>query len=265
MSATSVMSDDILRTVISKVKKDLKMFFLQMQDDSSPFYLCIRQCVQKFWVEKSVEGQKDWTPTPEWLEIPNMKDVEAHRIIQDEVWPSLRNAQSKLITTESPNYQRFQTLYAYVKEWFSDGLLVDSEWSQVEELENQIKTLKFEYAQQLEKSIKIWENKYSSTEEARQILNQEYHKVNIQKEELQQQNKALESRNRSLENTIKRKNAEISTLTGHITHLNVEVARLKAQVNRLQAEPPKPQSYYLWPGSNFTMQTLLEDLNNLRE
>jgi len=268
MSAASVMSDDhILRTVISKVKKDLKMFILQMQDDSSPFCLCIRQCVQKFWVEKFVAGQKDWTPTPEWHEIPNMKVVESHRIIQDEVWPWLRNAQSNLITAESPNYQRFQKLYAYVQQWFSGGQLVDREWSQVEELENQIKTLKFEYDRQVEelkKDIQTWENRFSAMENEQNAINQAYHNVNREKEDLQKQNKALESRNRSLVNTQTQKNAEIVTLTGHITHLNAEVARLKAQVNRLPVEPtPRTWSSYFTRNTN--MQTLLEDLNNLRE
>lgn len=268
MSAASVMSDDILRTVISKVKKDLKMFILQMQDDSSPFCLCIRQCVQKFWVEKSVEGQKDWTPTPEWHEIPNMTVVEAHRIIQDEVWPWLRNAQSKLITAESPNYKRFQKLYAYMKEWFGGGLLVDSEWSQVEELETQIKTLKFGYdrqVEQLEKNIKVWENKYSNLEEDRKTIKIGYDMVNKRKEKLETQKEKLETENLNLRNTQTDQNAEIVTLKGHITHLNAEVARLKAQVNRLQAEPTPTKSWYShWTG-RANMQTLLEDLNNLRE
>ena len=117
-----------------------------------------------------------------------------------------------------------------------------------------------EYVEELKRSIQTWKNLHLAMENERNAINQGYLMVKKEKDELEEHKKALEAEIFHLLKTQTDKKTEISTLRGEIGTLNQEVDRLKAEVVKLNT--PWWQKYRT---KSANMQTLLEDLNNLRE
>ena len=105
---------------------------------------------------------------------------------------------------------------------------------------------------------------YSNLQQDRETINEWFRIVKNEKDTLENQKNTLEAVNHNLLNTQADKNAEILTLRGEIGRLNQEVDRLKAEVERLTVVPQK-KSFSSYFTNSANMQTLLEDLNNLRE
>ena len=252
--------------------KDVKSRLLRLyntfdENITDPFPTCIQRCLELFGKLTGVaDGIHSYSLK---LVEKEMNPAEALQLIKEQVIPWLQIAKGHFARyTSSPeNLQQikkqFEDLQSHVQSWFESP----SPTSDVpfHEPRREIGQEPREVALQrkvkeLENAIKTWENRYSNLEQDRETIMIGFRMVKNEKDELSKQKKALEAVNRNLLNTQTDKNAEISTLRGTIGTLNREVDRLKAEVVRLNT--PWWQKY----GTNSdNMQTLLADLNNLRE